>query len=260
MSRLDKTMVIYGRKPVLEALESATLTIDKIHLAESNKSAGIITQILKAAKNKSIDVEFKSKRELSFISRNSRQDQGVAADIFLPSLYTLDDLELLENKAESLPDTRFILLDGVTNPQNLGMIIRVVAASGIAGLVLPKRGCPELGPLVTKASAGAIFKCPIVRCSTAIDALRQFSSLGAETVGLAASGNRKLGDKPSLDEEHSLNDSSPKKRAVYVMGNETDGLSAQVIAELDSLMSIPMYNEVESLNVAVAAALAAFQQ
>ena len=240
--------MIYGRNAVLEALLDNSLTIRKIHLADSNRSAKVLDQIIDKANQRSIEVEYKSKLELSRISKNSKQDQGVAADITLPSLFDLEDLtDYANQQLSNQVNRKLILLDGVTNPQNVGMIIRSVAASGIGGLILPSSGCADLGPLVIKASAGAIFKCPIYRCGTTQEAIESIQQLHGKVYSLAIDASTALGEEGYSE---SIN--------VYVLGNESEGVSKKTLKSCDDSVFIPMHNGVESLNVAVTAALIAF--
>ncbi len=232
---------------MLEALRDHTLNIRKVHLAESNKPAKIIDQIVAAAEQRQLPVEYKSKLELSRISKSSKQDQGVAADIQLASMFDLSELEqLVENSAHKC---KLIMLDGVTNPQNVGMIIRSVAASGIDGIIIPRKGCADLGPLTIKASAGAVFHCPIYRCHTVNDALQTIKELDGQLLALALDAKARLGEESQSD-----------KLNVYVLGNESEGVSRQTMNACQEKIVIPMHNNVESLNVAVTAALIAFSQ
>jgi 23S rRNA (guanosine2251-2'-O)-methyltransferase len=237
-------LTIYGRKPVLEALQDRSLSIYKLHLADSNKGGGIIAQIIGLAEQRQIDIEYHEKKALSRISRNGKQDQGVAADI-RPEGYQ-DLTQYLEN-TDGKP-CRLIALDGITNPQNLGMIIRSVGAGYVDGLLIPKTGCAQLSPMVIKASAGTAFKTRIIHCEKLVPALKQLKDQGAQICTL--SSHAKV----------SLFDFKPTRSVVYVLGNETDGVSQEVSGLSDQLLAIPMNNEVESLNVAVTAALIAFHQ
>jgi len=240
-----KNLVIYGRNTVLEALQNHQLPISKIHIADSNRSAKILDQICELSERRDISVEYKSKLELSRISKNSKQDQGVAADIQLPSMHNIDELSsLVETTAQP---RKMLLLDGVNNPQNVGMIIRSVAASGVDGLILPKKGCADLGPLVIKASAGAIFNCQIYHCETTEKALKAIHEVGGKLFSLSLEATTKLGEEQCSD-----------KLNVYVLGNESNGVSQETIKVCDEKISILMHNNVESLNVAITAALIAF--
>ena len=155
----DKMLTIYGRKPVLEALEDHTLPCYRLHLAESNQTGGIIAQIIKLAKARGVEIRFHSRQALSRISRNGKQDQGVAADLACPNHLLLEDF-LAKSPADNYS---LIALDGITNPQNLGMIIRSVTASPCHGLLLPAQGIAAISPLVIKASAGTLFKSRLIQ-------------------------------------------------------------------------------------------------
>lgn len=244
MNRIDlgKTLTIYGRKPVMEALEDQTVRPSRLHLANSNKSSDIITQIKRLAVERGIDIKFHDKLALSRISKNSQQDQGVALDIQMNSFLTLDGF--LDNHTRKI--FQLIALDGITNPQNLGMIIRSICASDIDALLLPEKGCAKLDSLVIKASAGTLFRCPIIRVNEIGDALKKLRALDADICSLSGKGSQ------------SLFDYRAGKSSVYVLGNETDGVSSLANQLATHQLRIPMSREVESLNVAVAASLVAF--
>ncbi len=244
----DSLLTVYGRKPVLEVLRDAGIPVYRLHLADSNRGDGIIRDIEKAASARGIEIRRHSREALARISRNRKQDQGVALDLQCPNYR--DYRTFMEEASEEAPARRayrLIALDRVTNPQNLGMIIRSVAAGNLDGLLLPTRGCAPLSPLVIKASAGTLFRCPILRCERLPDALAEFAASGAEICIL--SGNA----------EHNLADYRPAGPCVYVLGNETEGVSENVRRLAHRQVRIPLNNGVESLNVAVTAALIAFR-
>lgn len=235
----DQLLTVYGRKPVLEALLDDALPAYRLHLATSNRSDGTLKQILKLAELRGIDVQRHNRDELSRISRNRRQDQGVALDLQCPN-YS-DDSSLLRQR-----NFRLIALDRVTNPQNLGMVIRSVCASPLDGLLLPVSGCAPLSPLVIKASAGTLFRCPIFRCKNLAESLQQLRAKGCEVCVLDAGATQQL------------NKHQPAEKVIYVLGNESEGVSASIAQLAATRLSIPMARGVESLNIAVTAALLAF--
>ncbi|MEH6466257.1 MAG: RNA methyltransferase [Porticoccus sp.] len=239
----DRLLTIYGRKPVIEALENMDIPCYRIHLADSNKPGGIIKQIINMAEKRGVEVAYHSRQELSRISRNGKQDQGVAADLECPNHQLLDDF--LANPPQE--NYSLIALDGITNPQNLGMIIRSVTASPCHGILLPKQGTAAISALVIKASAGTLFKSTLIHCDSLEQALPQLKKLGATCCTLSSHS------KQSLSE---LQVSSP---VVYVLGNETAGVSQKINDLCTVQVRIPMSNGVESLNVAVTAALLAFR-
>jgi len=241
-------LTVYGRKPVLEALQDPTIGIHRLHLATSNQETGIVRDIETLAIRRGVEVVRHTRDSLSRISKNRNQDQGVAADLECPRYrHYRDFLNECERKHPPSEPWQLIALDRITNPQNLGMIIRSVAASPSAGLLLPTKGCAPLSPLVIKASAGTLFRCPILRCDDLAEALRAFQNLGSEVCVLTGSAEQSLGDY------------DPARPVVFVLGNETEGVSDKVMKLADRQVRIPMANGVESLNVAVTAALLAFR-
>ncbi len=122
-SFFDKVLTIYGRNAVMEALEDEAVTIHKLHFSKSNKDAAVLEQMKSIAKKRGIEVAYHDKQSLSRISKNAKQDQGVALDIVLEH-FGDEDSFISAHKAY-----RIIALDGITNPQNLGMIIMLNPAS-----------------------------------------------------------------------------------------------------------------------------------
>lgn len=114
-ARFEKLLTVFGRKPVLEALESQGVRVERLHLSDRNKPAAILEQIAHLAEQQGADIVHHSAKELSRISKNAKQDQGVAADINCPNFMSLD--ELLDDDRQ---EQRVIALDRVTNPQKQG--------------------------------------------------------------------------------------------------------------------------------------------
>jgi len=236
----DKVLTIYGRNPVLEALQDETLTIHKLHLSRSNKSAAVLDRMLSLAKQRGIEVKYHEKSALSRISKNARQDQGVALDIVLEHFGTEGDF-LQRHRSY-----RIIALDGITNPQNLGMIIRSCAAGNIDAIILPTKGAARIDPLVIKASAGTLFKMPIIKTEDLAKTLQHFKAQGAGLYTLSSHAPKHYKEQPYTE------------RTIFVLGNESEGVSPKIASLCDRSISIPMNREVESLNVAVTASLLAF--
>ena len=237
----DGGITIYGRKPALEALLDPTLKIHCLHLATSNRPAKIIAQITEIANKRRIEIRHHDRLGLSRISKNSKQDQGVALDIICNDFCSITDF-----LASPIERVTLLALDGVTNPQNVGMIIRSAVAAGVDGLLYPAKGVAALGPLVIKASAGTVFRAPIIHCDELDHALPQLKRAGFGIAMLEAGATQ------------SLFDYQPFAPTVFVFGSESDGVSQRTRELTDTRVSIPMQNGVESLNVAVTAALVAF--
>ena len=243
-AELDRLLTVFGRKPVLEALRDATVDVVRLHVADSNRDAGILREIHALAVERQVEIRHHSREALSRISRNRRQDQGVAADLAVPGSGAHDEF-IATHSAQPF---EVLALDGVTNPQNVGLCIRAVCASPCAALLLPRRGCASIDGLVIKASAGTVFRAPLLRCETLDEALTAFRASGARIVGVAAGADAvPLAELPAA------------AQTLFVLGNETDGLSPQTLAMCDVLTSVPMARGVESLNVAMAATLVALR-
>ncbi|GAB5414073.1 MAG: RNA methyltransferase [Congregibacter sp.] len=240
----QRLITVYGRKAALEALRDPQLSAQTLHLAESNKPGGIVREILAAAQTRNIAVKYHSREALSRISRNGRQDQGVALDVRGEAMCGLE--EFLVRHKQSRQALCLIALDGVTNPQNMGMAIRSASAAGLDGILYADQGNPALGPLVIKASAGTVFQAPLLRCRSVSEGIEILLAEGFTLYRLQASSSKDLFHETL---------SYP---AVFVLGSETDGVSAAVSALQGHNLRIPMTNNVESLNVAVSAALVAY--
>ena len=239
--KFEHQITVYGRNVVLEILEEKDINITKVHLADSNKKDGVISKIESLCDKKNIEVLYHSKQALSRISKNAKQDQGVAADIEANSYLSTQDF--LQKKTKSY---RYIALDSIHNPQNLGMIIRSVAAGFIDGVILPKKGSAKISPLVIKASAGTLFKTSILYCDDLENSLPEFKKDGADIYALSSHASE------------SLFDLQLGEKTIFVLGNESEGVSKEVEKLSNKTLSIPMKNGVESLNVAVTAALLAY--
>ncbi|WP_086931312.1 TrmH family RNA methyltransferase [Agarilytica rhodophyticola] len=239
----SQLLTIYGRKPVLEALTTDGVDVYRLHLSDSNKKAAIIDEIIANAKQKDAEILFHSKDSLARISKNKKQDQGVAIDLKLSGFQSLENFCHEHKKPFEL-----IALDNITTPQNLGMIIRSVCASPLTGLLLPQKGCAKLDSLVIKASAGTIFKANIIRCDSLPQALQQLTTVKkASIIGLDVNTDTHLAQLTS------------EENKVFVLGNESEGLSKEVSATCHKSVKIPMSRGVESLNVAITAGLIAFR-
>ena len=238
-------LTVFGRKTVLEALQETAIPAYRLHLASSNRSDATMKKIMALAEAREIEIHHHSRQELSRISRNQRQDQGVALDLQCPNYGDYHSLI-----AQPPKNLCLIALDRITNPQNLGMIIRSICASSIAGLILPRKGCANLDALVIKASAGTLFRAPIFRCDNLHKALKDAREYGADIIGLD------LTAKSTLSDCSTPNSSTP---SIFVLGNESDGISKEISQLCTKHARIPMNNGVESLNVAVTASLIALR-
>ncbi|MEJ2864186.1 TrmH family RNA methyltransferase [Actinomycetospora flava] len=241
VSPKDAFVTVYGRKPVLEALGDPALEVDKVVLAEGADRDAVRT-FTEAARARGLVLQRASAQRVKVLAGNGRQDQGVLADVVAPRMRPLEHfLEDLTGPA------RVLVLDGLTNPANVGMMLRSATGAGLEGVLLPRRGAPSIDPLVIKASAGVAFHAPVLRARTAADGLGALAEAGFVLFGLDGPGPTSLFDAELPD------------RVALVVGGETDGLTDDVRAELHGTLTIPLAEGVESLNAAVAASIACFE-
>ena len=236
-SFFDSVITLYGRNVVLEVLQDENIEVHKLHMSNSNQVDNTIRLINSLAKSRKVEITMHEKNSLARISKNSKQDQGVAIDIMAKSYKSADEIK-------DMKEYKLIALDGIQNPQNLGMIIRSCAAGFVDGIILPKKSSAKISPLVVKASAGTLFKLPIYYCNTLEDVLPNLND--AKIYALEA------------DAKNDIYDVTPSDKTIFVLGNESDGLSKEVKKLCTDEVSIPMNRGVESLNVAVTASLLAF--
>jgi len=234
----EKMITLYGRNVTIEVLQDETIEIYKLHMCDSNVKDGNIKKIEKLAKQRGIEILQHDKASLSRISKNAKQDQGVAVDIVTKTYQNAS--EILDLKSY-----RLIALDGIQNPQNLGLIIRSCAGGDIDGIILPKKGSAKISPLVMKASAGTLFKIPIYFCNKLEDILPKLN--GADLFLLDSHA------------KESIQNIREKDKTIYVLGNESDGVSKEIRSLCNRSLIIPMNRGIESLNVAITASLIAFK-
>jgi 23S rRNA (guanosine2251-2'-O)-methyltransferase len=239
-------IVVFGRRVVEEAL--ALDTVEPLELRVSERTPGQLRHALRgAARARSLEVDVVREGDVAALSGAPRHDGGVALRIRLRGVMDVEAFAASRTGRAARTPMRVLAFDGLTNSQNIGMIVRTALATGIDGLLWPTVGVPWVNGLVVKASAGTALRAPIVRCHALSEGLATLQGAGFTCAGLDAMA------------DVSLDGWSPPHRVVFVVGNETTGLSEDVRPLLDATVSIPMAGEVESLNVAVAASLVCYR-
>ena len=240
----DRYIPVPGRKPALEALENDSVDVAKVLISRSAKGDGI-GDIIHAAEVRKIAVERVNEHHITAVAGSSRHHQGVVVDVVAPRMGSLSAFLETRRRGREFA-TQLVLLDQVHNPANVGMILRSVVAADLDGVIVPDAGTASIGPVVIKASAGVAFKAPILRVATTADALAELEAERFEVVALDTGGEDLFtADLPD--------------RVVYVLGNETDGVSEQAAAAVTRTVSLPLANGVESLNVAATASILAYE-
>ena len=234
--------IIEGRNAVIEALRAGS-PIDKIFIAkgETDKTLGFIAS---KAREAGITVADADRRKLDFMSV-TKAHQGVIAVVPVREYCEVSDiLKAAEEKGE---DPFIIVCDSVSDPHNLGAIIRSAECAGAHGVIIPKRRSAGLTAVVGKASAGALEHMPVARVSNIVQALKDLKKKGLWVYGTAADGRSDLWHTDFSG------------GVVLVIGSEGDGMSRLVSENCDCIVSIPMKGKISSLNASCAATLVMFE-
>ncbi|MBN9105640.1 MAG: 23S rRNA (guanosine(2251)-2'-O)-methyltransferase RlmB [Propionibacteriaceae bacterium] len=234
---------VIGRNPVLEALQ-AGLPIRRAYVADGVERDDRLRDILKYAADNGIPLLQATRTELDRLTGGGVH-QGVALQ--LPA-YEYADIEDVLADALDAPAGLVVALDSVTDPRNLGAIIRSAAAFGAHGVVIPERRSAQLTAAAWKTSAGAAARVPVARVTNLNRTLKQFADAGFTVAGLAGGADADVAGFPGID--------GP---VLLVVGSEGEGLSRLVRENCDVLVNIPISSEVESLNASVAAAIALYE-
>ncbi len=228
---------VIGRNAVRELLSSER-AVDKL-LVQKGERQGSIVVLVAQAIERGIPVVETEKPKLDAISGYAPH-QGVIAFAAEKEYCSVEDiLELARSRGEA---PLIVLCDGVTDPYNLGAIIRCAECCGAHGLIIPKRRAVGLTPLVTKASAGAVEHLAIAKVSNIASCVEQLKKAGVWVSAAEAGGS----------EIYQTDFSGP---CAIVMGSEGDGVSQLVRKTCDGVISIPIYGKVNSFNVSTAAAI-----
>ena len=234
--------IIEGRNAVIEALRSGT-AIDKIYLAkgETDKTLGHIASTARAAGIVVVDAD---KRKLDNMSR-THAHQGVIALVAAHDYYTIDDI--LEEAASRGENALIVICDELSDPHNLGAIMRSAECAGAHGVIIPKRRSVGLTATVAKASAGAIEYMKVARVTNINNAINELKEKGVWVFGTAAEGSVPM---------YKADLTGP---AAIVIGNEGDGMSQLVRKNCDMLVHIPMSGRITSLNASTAASILLYE-
>jgi 23S rRNA (guanosine2251-2'-O)-methyltransferase len=234
---------VEGRQAVRELLQANRRRVKQLLVAEGMDEAPILDDIEALAVKRRVKVERVSRRRIDQVAR-TEGPQGVVA---LAAPVEETAFETLCEAGRGGKPPFLLVLDGVTDPHNLGALLRSAECAGVTGIVLPKHRSVHLSPTVAKVAAGAIEYLRMTLVPGVPSALQRMSALGIWTVGLDGDVPRSLYDLPLGDAPVAL-----------VLGSEGDGLSALTRKRCDALAAIPQHGTLSSLNVATAGAIACF--
>lgn len=234
--------LIEGRNAVIEALRAGT-SIDKIYLqkGETDRTLG---HIASTAREKGIVVVDADKRKLDFMSRTHAHQGVIALASVREYVSVADILNAAREKGEA---PLIVVCDEISDPHNLGAIIRTAECAGAHGVIIPKRRSAGLTSVVGKTSAGAVSYVPVARVPNIAALLKELQKEGVWVFGTAAEGTT------------TLYDADLKGPAAIVIGSEGDGMTRLVREGCDFLVSIPMKGKISSLNASAAAAILLYE-
>jgi len=235
---------IEGRHAVRELLLAGTRRTREVIFSGDLDAASILDDIMDLADEHRVTVRQVSRGRFDSMTRTEGA-QGVLA--MAEPLRPVDLSELLVDDTDG---TRpfLLLLDGITDPGNLGAILRTAEGAGVTGVVLPRHRSARVTPTVAKAAAGAVEYLRMALVAGLPAAMATMRDAGVWMVGLDAGGDRVIHDLPVADEPVAL-----------VLGAEGPGLSRLVRSRCDTVASIPVTGVLDSLNVSAAAAVACFE-
>ena len=234
--------VIAGRNAILEAIKSGR-EINKI-LFQEGIEKGRLKSIFAIANEKKIVCQEVLKRKLD--NTTTERHQGVIAFVAPYNYFELDEVL---NKLDINKSTTLLILDHIEDPHNLGAIIRTAEASGVKGIIIPKRRAAVVSQTAVKASAGAIEHMPVIRVSSLTDAIKKLKEKGFWIAGTTLAERSEEYTKIAKDVPLAI-----------VIGNEGEGMSKVVTKECDFLYHLPMLGKIQSLNASVAAGIIMYER
>ncbi len=238
---LNMEDLIYGKNPVVEALEAGH-AINKLLILDGSKDKAM-SKIVDKAKQAKVVVQFVNRKKLDQLT-DGQNHQGVVAFI---APYAYSELEEIFGVAEQRGEAPFIIIcDEVTDPHNLGSVIRTANAVGAHGVVIPKRRSAAVNATVVKTSCGAVEYVKVARVTNIVAAIKDMKAKGVWVAGTDMGA-------PNYTEQNL------KGPIAIVIGNEGSGIGRLVKETCDFMVSLPMLGEVSSLNAAVAGAVVMYE-
>lgn len=234
--------IIEGRNAVIEALRAGT-AVDKIYLAKGETDSAL-GHIASTARAQGVVVVETDRRRLDNMSR-TRAHQGVIAVAAVRAYASVE--EILARAEERGEPPLLVLCDELSDPHNLGAVIRTAECAGAHGVVIPKRRSAGLTAVVAKTSAGAVSYLPVARVPNLTALIKQLKKQGVWIFGAA------------MDGATGLYDADLKGPSAIVIGSEGGGMSRLVAESCDFTVSIPMKGRINSLNASAAAAILLYE-
>ena len=235
-------MYLHGRNVLKEilALSRTSIKIRRVLFTDQQNVDPELKTLINQTKSKGFRVETASQKVLVNLSRE-KKNQGVLVEL---REFPYAELGLISNLPSDRPSI-VVMLDSVQDPHNLGAIARTSVAAGADALIITSRASAQVTPAVVKVSAGLIFRIPVIRVVNLARAMETLKEWGYWIYGSSTQG------------EHYMK-VPYAERSALVMGNESEGLRRLVREKCDALITIPMANGVDSMNVSAATAVLLF--
>jgi len=241
----DEVEVVTGRNSVLEALR-AKIPATTLYVATRIEYDDRVKEVMKLATSRGIPILEVMRPELDRLAGFDSVHQGLALKV--PPYEYAHPMELLEKVISQGKVPLLVALDGITDPRNLGAIIRSVAAFGGQGVIVPQRRSVGLTASAWKTSAGAAARTPVAMASNLNQTIKAYKDAGVFVLGLDGGGDVSL---PEIQ--------LAKRPVLIVVGSEGKGLSRLVTENCDAIVSIPINASTESLNAGIAASVALYE-
>lgn len=231
---MQKDTQIIGIRTIIEAIKAGS-TIDKVFI-QKNTQGELMSSLLKLLKQHSINFSYVPVEKINKLSQGNHQ--GAVATISPISFVTLEHLvEVVLSKNEN---PLFLILDQISDTGNFGAIIRTASCTGVDGIIIQKHGAAPVNATTVKTSAGAVFKIPICKVDHIKDAVFYLQASGIKTIAASEKSAKTI-------YEHDF-----KNGVALIMGSEEKGINPSVLKLVDAVVKLPVYGEIESLNVSVA--------
>lgn len=236
---IETNDIVYGVHAVTESLHANTG--NKLYIQEDLRGKNV-DNIKRLATEKKVSISWTPKKTLSEMTEGAVH-QGFVLRV---STFAYTELDVILEKAEQEDNPLILILDGLTDPHNLGSILRTADATNVCGVIIPKHRAVGVTPVVSKTSTGAVEHVPIARVTNLSQTLDKLKAKGFWTFGTDMNGT------PS----HRWNTSG---KLALIIGNEGKGISANIKKQVDEMITIPMNGHVQSLNASVAAAILMYE-
>jgi len=241
----DESEIVTGRNSVVEALR-ARIPATTLYIAARIEMDDRVKEALKVATNRGIPMLEVMRPELDRLAGEGGVHQGIALKV--PPYEYAHPIELLDEVLARDETPLFVALDGITDPRNLGAILRSTAAFGGQGVIVPQRRSVGVNSAAWKTSAGAAARVPVAMAANLTQTLKALKERGVFVLGLDGDGDVSL---PGL--------SWAERSIVIVVGSEGKGLSRLVAETCDAIVSIPIESSTESLNAGIAASVTLYE-